>query len=54
MPAVWTDDPTIGNALAGVANAAYSGPMVQLRSWKPWPACGSGRWNTRSCSSSYP
>ena len=31
MPAVWTDDPTIGNALAGVANAAYSGPMVQLK-----------------------
>jgi hypothetical protein len=30
MPAVWTEDPTIGNALAGVANAAYMGPMTQL------------------------
>jgi hypothetical protein len=30
VPAIWTEDPTIGNALAGVANAMYGGPMLQL------------------------
>lgn len=31
MPAVWTEDNTIGNALAGVSNAMYGGPMLQLK-----------------------